>query len=181
MTDIEKIKKASECCPSEDEGSCFGCPYVWIGSRVDVEKCSTIAGDACDAITSLEAEIKRLKADNDELLKQSNGYATELVEAKKTIVNLETEIEEQRKELDNRQKHEQQLALQIGVMRHEFSPRIDYYKTMRKNIRIDTLTEFRNAMVEANIGFMTKTEIYRIVDELILEERKQYEDCTEQE
>lgn len=67
-------------------------------------------------------------------MKQSNGYATELIEAKKTIVKLEAEIEEQCKELDVRQKHEQQLELQIGVMQHEFSPRIDYYKTMRKNI-----------------------------------------------
>lgn len=78
----EDIKKALKCC--SDWSSCDNCPYYYArGGESCVER--RLLKDALNLITKQEQEIEELKAENDELLKQSNGYATELIEAKKPL------------------------------------------------------------------------------------------------
>lgn len=76
----EDIKKALECCTDDMPSSCMECPYQTKQGHLGL-----LLADALGLIKAQEQEIEELKAENDELLKQSNGYATELIEAKKPL------------------------------------------------------------------------------------------------
>ena len=144
-----EIKKALECCTSENFG-CGNCPLNEFGGN-----CGVVLRNGCnDLINQYEAKIKALTMDNEQL--QSD------------IINAEMNLNHAQAEIDMLEKHSTEMARKhyqdgkVEATRY-FAERL---KATPIRLRVDYVTEFDKPIVSKMVLFVDDKDIDNIVEEM---------------